>query len=208
MFYRNILKLTGLLVFTLVTFSSSRLQAQEGSHLVANRNVLSMHISDFLYTDFLMSYEHKNPKNEYGIYFPLAYSFGKTENIFGLNSTFYTGFGIHYYFADQLPLFFYTGPEIHLGMASINYKEDLDKESTSEDFFYTRLFVNGGFRYSPARNSSILVKLGAGIQYADYPNVTVFSETFDGRIIKNPHYYKEKAIRTVFNFSIGFGLSF
>jgi len=208
MFYKKISKYIHLLVLTLVILVSGSLYAQEKSTLISNRNVISVHISDLLYTDLLLSYEHKSPTKDYGIYFPLAYNFGETENIFGLNSTFYTGFGIHYYFADQLPLFFYTGPELHLGMASVNYLEYSSNQSVKEDFFYTRFLINGGFRYSPAKNSSILIKLGAGVQYADFPNVSVYTKTFDGTVVKNPYYYRDKIIHPVFNFSIGLGLSF
>jgi len=204
-----------LLIFILFLFTFSfSSQAQSTQSVEKNRNVISFHITDLLYTDFLLSYEHKFPEKEYGLYFPFAYNFGKGDNLYGLNSKYFTGFGLHYYFKDDIPVYFFMGPEANFGMAKVEYfdfnsNDNLTQiETYSEDFFYSRVFYNGGFRYSPQRNTSLLVKLGFGVQYADYPNIPFVFETAEGKFIKDYNYYQEKRITPVFNFSFGLGISF
>ncbi len=209
----NILKvLFGSIILTMLLYNS--LLGQNTTPFQGNRNVFSIHLNDFLYSDLLLSYEHKKQGQNYGLYFPLAYNYGSVENLSGLNNTFYMGFGIHYYLPSHEPLFFHVGPEIHAGVASVEYIDVPPDEKfenakvAKESFFFTRLFLNGGFRYSPATNMSILTKIGVGVQYADYPNVPYVSRRSDGVVIRNYNYYQNKIITPVLNFTIGIGYSF
>ncbi len=210
---QKIKKIFFILILFLGVFSNYS-WAQEDQLIDKNQNVISFHITDVLYTDFLISYEHKFSDKEYGLYFPFAYNFGKEKNIYGLNSNYFTGFGINYYFTSGIPVYFFMGPEVNMGTAKLAYFDFTNNaqltniKSYSEDYFYSRIFYNGGFRYSPQRNTSILVKLGLGVQYADYPNVPYIFETPEGKFIKDYNYYQEKRITPVFNFSFGFGFSF
>ncbi len=198
----------------LTTLLSVNLLGQNYLAVKRNRNVISIHVNDFLYSDILISYEHKKRNKDYGLYFPLAYNFGSVENLAGLDNTFYTGFGIHYYFPSQEPLFFHAGPEVHMGMASVEYidvppnGQFENAQIGKESLFFARLLFNGGFRYSPATNMSILTKIGLGIQYADFPNIPYVSRRSDGKIVRNYEYYQNKIITPVLNFTIGVGYSF
>lgn len=136
-----------------------------------NRNIVAFHISDLIYQDFTISYEHIFKNGKLGLKIPLSIGIIHSANYsdpYVYDNIFYSGLGLNIYTKGQQIVSYFFGPEFQFGSGT-DMVESWNADTYLEDykevtFNYSRFFINNGVTYTPIANFRLSVVLGLGLR--------------------------------------------
>lgn len=140
------------------------------------RNIISYHLIDIIYGDFVISYERILDGGKKGLRFPLAIGFNSrssNDSPYDYADLGFTGAAIDYYFPGQGRVAYFFGPEIDIGIGrnfEYVYNNPPGSKEVAIDFVYGRLLINNGFSISPTGDFRLMAMTGLGIRYYDRPD--------------------------------------
>lgn len=144
------------------------------------KNIFLMHVLDFTWLDYTISYERISNDGKFGFQVPVC--IGLSQNGDGpdfgpFHNVFYSGLGLKYYPLGQKTVSYFFGPSVKIGMGEeMNWgfmNEQLDKA------YFVKIHFNNGIMISPAGGFTFSAIGGIGVRGFDiYENKS--GSNYDG----------------------------
>jgi hypothetical protein len=150
------------------------------------RNLLLLHLFDFILNNFTFSYEHVLPSRTLGLRVPVSIGLSRWEKYQGdyrENVIFKTGLGVNFYPFGQGKFTFYVGPAAQIGFFRGMYYYDpyLPQEPVTGHVVEGKAITGGIYHFTRWFFGS--AEAGLGVRRVSHPNNYYYNRDFNTNVM-------------------------